>query len=573
MGPDQPVYLWWARLGAAEGISLVGARPGAPALIPAIAGTLHLPLVPVMAGLQYSLGVAVGAATVALVRGRSRGGRPGWLLSGSMAGMFGVHLAAGYVANLAFAVTFVAAAAMLAGRTRRSVPAAVLLLGGGGLFHPEFFAVGMLILGVTAALAWSVGTERGWSSDAPRIVGSIVGAGAIVAAGLASMALGPSRLPVDTSKDGFLRRAGLAQALRDTYLFRFRENVRRYAPWLTLPLAAIGTLQVRGTTSLFLVAWLVCTVLGVPVGIATGWFPPERLMTFGFAAPILAGLGLTWVWERTEPRRWLTIFVTGVLVLLFLVPTIDAQRAQQTFVSPEDLISGSFAGRIARTLPPGTPLVFAVDDIDTSATFLATHVGNLARATVPTDRVQDVYVFVGRVSDYYLGRPTIKGVADYDALSRITLADLPPGPRALFVVRGYDREPSAFTDSHLREWSEGVWSDVPNPRPLPAGPDEPSGSGPWPIALTTVLVLMLVWVIGAGWARWAFGDRVAAATTAPAFGVAALTISALALDRLGMPLTGAWGPSSASALAGLSGYALSFFKGTASVDPATQVDE
>ena len=26
-GPDETVYLWWTRLGAAEGISLVGTRP------------------------------------------------------------------------------------------------------------------------------------------------------------------------------------------------------------------------------------------------------------------------------------------------------------------------------------------------------------------------------------------------------------------------------------------------------------------------------------------------------------------------------------------------------------------
>ena len=42
VGPDEPVYLWWARVGAAEGISLVGARPGTPALIPTVAGALHM---------------------------------------------------------------------------------------------------------------------------------------------------------------------------------------------------------------------------------------------------------------------------------------------------------------------------------------------------------------------------------------------------------------------------------------------------------------------------------------------------------------------------------------------------
>ena len=66
-GPDETVYLWWTRLGVAEGISLVGARPGVPALIATVAGALGVPLVPALAGLQQALGVSIGLASVALV--------------------------------------------------------------------------------------------------------------------------------------------------------------------------------------------------------------------------------------------------------------------------------------------------------------------------------------------------------------------------------------------------------------------------------------------------------------------------------------------------------------------------
>ena len=148
-------------------------------------------------------------------------------------------------------------------------------------------------------------------------------------AGLLSMLIGPPRLSVDTSKDGFLRRAGLADALHDTYLFRFRENVRRYAPWVTLAAGrrrhAAGSrlhAPVPGGVARPSRSW------ACPSGIVTGWFPPERLMTFGFALPMLAALGVTWVWERTEPRRWLTVVRDGVLVVLFACPTVDAQRDQ-----------------------------------------------------------------------------------------------------------------------------------------------------------------------------------------------------------------------------------------------------
>ena len=42
VGPDVPVYLWWTRVGASEGLSTIGSRPGAPALAAALAGTLSL---------------------------------------------------------------------------------------------------------------------------------------------------------------------------------------------------------------------------------------------------------------------------------------------------------------------------------------------------------------------------------------------------------------------------------------------------------------------------------------------------------------------------------------------------
>ena len=573
VGPDGPVYLWWARIAASQDLSLVGARPGTPALIPAVAGTLHLPLVPAVAGLQYSMGAAVGLATVALLRGHLRGGRPGWLLAGSFSGMFAVHLAAGYVANIAFALAFIAAAAMLARRDRRGTIAAALLLGGGGLSHPQFFLVGAAILVAAGALAWVAEPHLGWRSDAGRIVAALSGAGAVVLAGLASMLIGSPRLAVDTSRDGFLRRVGLSERLRNTYLVRFGENVWRYAPWVTVPLAPLGLVQVRGFARRFLAAWLAFTLLAVPLALVMRWFPPERIITFGFALPILAACGITWIWERTEPRRWLTIGITVALIGLVAWPTAMAQNEQTPFMSPEDLRAGTEAGRIAATLPAGTPLVFAVDDLDTSASFLATHVANIARATVPADRIGDVYVFVGTIPDYFAGRPTVKGSVEYDELSRRSLAELPPGPRALFVVPEYDRDPAAFEDARLVRWTDHVWSDVPGPRALPALPGEITDSNPPAIAGSLVAVLALLWVVGMGWASWATTDRVAAAALAPAFGLATLTITAIVLERLGVPLTGSWGPTLASALAGLGGYALGFLQRQVPADPTAQIDE
>jgi hypothetical protein len=574
-GPDETVYLWWTRLGAAEGISLVGARPGVPALIAAVTGSLGVAPVAALAGLQQALGVSIGLGAVALVHGRAHGGRPGWALVGLMAGIFAVHLAGGYVANLAFTTAFLAAAAALARRSRRGVVAAAALLGGGGLSHPQFFLAGAAILVAAAAVAWVLEPEHGWRSDAGRVLAALAGGGVVVGVGLSSMLIGPTRLSVDTSKDGFLRRAGLDGALMRNYLYRFRGSVRRFAPWLTLPLAAIGTLQVRGFTRRFLIAWAAFTLAGVPLGIVTGWFPPERVMTFGFALPILAAQGVTWVWERTESRRWLMVSATAVLVVLFAVPALNAQRSQQPFISPEDLAAATLAGRIAETLPPDTPLVFVVDDPDRFVTFNATNVANIARAAVPPDRADDVYVFVGTLDDLADDRPTVRGEREYDALSRITLSDLPDGERALFVAPQWNLAPSALVDDRLVRWTnvddpEGmpdVRSSVPDPRPLPRADDELAPSSAIAIALASLAVLALLWVVGAGWARWAFDDRIAAAATAPAFGAATLTIAALALERVGVPLDGRWGPALASALAALAGYSLRLVQGKATEDP------
>ncbi|HKI28191.1 MAG TPA: hypothetical protein VKB32_02035, partial [Actinomycetota bacterium] len=70
MGPDAPVYLWWSRLGGAEGLSAIAHRPGVPALSLVLEGTLAISVVQATAALEVVLGVAVGLSAAALVRRR-----------------------------------------------------------------------------------------------------------------------------------------------------------------------------------------------------------------------------------------------------------------------------------------------------------------------------------------------------------------------------------------------------------------------------------------------------------------------------------------------------------------------
>ena len=180
VGPDIPVYLWWTRVGASQGLSLVGERPGSPALLAVLAGATHLPVAAVTAAFEAAFGAAIGVGAAVLVRaagavaGERRGARAAWVLAGLLAGLFTVHLAAGYLANLAFAAPFIAAAVCLAVGTRRGVVAAAIALGGGGLAHPQFFLIGALVLAAVAA--WSLARhERGWQSDAGRVAVATIG--------------------------------------------------------------------------------------------------------------------------------------------------------------------------------------------------------------------------------------------------------------------------------------------------------------------------------------------------------------------------------------------------------------
>ena len=575
VGPDVPVYLWWARVGASEGISLVRDRPGIAVMLPVVSGTWHLPIVAAAAGLQYAMAASVGVAATALVRGRAQGGRAGWLLAGALAGVFAVHLGGGFISNLGFTLAFFSAGTALAVRSRRGTDAAALLLGGGGLVHPQFFVVSAGILGLTALWSWFREPEHGWTSDGGRVAVAVAGGGALMGAGLLASMAGAARLQVDTSKDAFLRRTGLSTTLHTLYRERFWKNVNHYAPWVVLPAAAVGVPRTWGFTRRLLVAWAVVTILGVPVGILTGWFPPERIITFSFALPILAALGVVWGWRRkgSTASRWVARTAGVVVVAVMVGAAWISWNEQSPYLSPDIISSTTLAGRIAATLPPGTPLVFIVNDNDTTAIFLATQAGNILRAGLPPDRAKDIHVYVGDATRFFEGRPTVRGDLSYDTLSKTSLAGIPSGPAAVFVIREFDRDLTDRQDPHLIAWSDAVSSTVPGPVDLPAQPNEFRASSALGISIATVLAALLLWVVGFGWARWTFDDLPTAAASAPGFGVAALALLGVTLERIGLPLTGSWGPTLVSVLAGGLGYLLLVLQGKARPQPVPEVEQ
>jgi hypothetical protein len=542
VGPDAPVYLWWSRLAGAEGLSAIAHRPGVPALSLVLEGTLAISVVQATAALEVVLGVAVGLSAAALVR--RRGGAVGSALAGLLAGTFAVHLAAGYVANLITAAAFLAAGALLDDPRRRAAVLAAVVLAGGGLAHPQFLLLCVAILLVAAALAW-----RDDRREAFRIAGAAAGGAAALGIGLLAVRPGAPSLEVDTSKDAFLRRAGLSSEVPSAYLDRFVHRWTRYVEWVSVPLAAIGFTAPNGNAGRILRSWFVLTFAGVAIGLVTGWLPADRFVTFGFAIPILAALGLVRLWRRLERRRALAVVVTAALTLTMLAGSALAWNRQDPFISEDEARALVLANEAVSRLEPGTPLAFLVNEPDDTVSFLATRAGNVIRAGVPPGRIRDVVVVVPP-------HDARTGSGERDALEAVTARDLAAaedraGRSAAVIVLtpfdGVDR-PSDAIVVHPSDPTKNVFPLV--------DPLEPASAAR--IAWAAIAALALLWVAGYGWARIGLADTITAAAAAPAIGAAMLILVASALDALGVPLGGAIGALAASALAGGGGYLIRF---------------
>jgi hypothetical protein len=579
VGPDAPVYVWWVRAAGHDGLSVIGQRPGTPALMLTVAGTLHLSPLAVTAGVEVALGVAVGLASCAFARVCEGATRVAWVLAGTLAGLFAVHLVAGYLSNLMFAVGFLGACAAVGAGRRRATVAAALLLGAGGLAHPQFWVPGAAIFVLVAA--WALLVRRDGEEFA-RLAWAVAGAGALVVAGLLSMLIGPARLSVDTSRDGFLRRAGLGDVVRSAYLDRFVHRWTRYVQWLSLPLAAVGHLRARGTGGRILRAWLAVIVAGVPLGLVTGLFPPDRLITFGYAVPILAGFGTVWLYGRVSATRIgpkLALAGCAMLLVAMAAGSLIAWHRQEPFFDEAQTTQLEVLNRYVAAAPAGTPIVMLVGSEDGTETFKATQAANVIRAAVPPDRIADVHVVV---ADNSGGAPPDEERRLLAELTSREAQDAIGSANGRVLVGRVDAL-FPFDLTNDTETPEGptvapgvrVGGTGFDPGPAAEAVDPLEPSSPAAIVVASIGVFGLLWVIGYGWGRVAT-DVTAAAALAPAFGLAALTLVAIAGERLGVPLDGWIGPTAVSALAGGGGYLCLLLLGAerhTPAQPATKVHQ
>jgi hypothetical protein len=221
----------------------------------------------------------------------------------------------------------------------------------------------------------------------------------------------------------------------------------------------------------------------------------------------------------------------------------------------------TLAARIAVDRSPvGTPLVYVADSRDPDeALFLLTHAANVARATVPPDRADDVWVFLGDPADLLAGHPTVTGDLRFDTASAWSFDQLPAGDRVLFVIGDEVRDPAALDTPGLTRWDPSVASSEGSPEPLVPLADELTPVEPRKILAATWRAFLLLAVVGLGWSCWALGDVASGVAASPAFAAPLLALSAFAFERLGAPLGSTWASTLACGVTGGLGYGLLAF--------------
>ncbi len=219
-----------------------------------------------------------------------------------------------------------------------------------------------------------------------------------------------------------------------------------------------------------------------------------------------------------------------------------------------------------------------VDPSDEAVTFRATTTANVIRAAVPPGRAADVFVlipqFEGGVEG---GAPSPERARLTDVTARETRAAVArAGGQAIVAELGaYLPADERGSVGPTEEVAPDVWLAGTAPTPAAEAEDPLRPSSPAAIVGASIAVLALLWLVGYGWAR-TVTDATAAAALAPAFGLAAMIVAAIALERAGVPLDGSVGPTAVSVLAGGGGYVCRLVLGAqreAPAEPPTEVEE
>ena len=547
LGPDGPVYLWWTRVAGLDGLSSSVQRPGAPAVVADPAGhAAPAARPPSTAALEVALGGRGRARrSCAFARGGGAAGtRRCWPVCS--AGLFAVHLAAGYLAKLAFAAAFIVARVRPGAGSRAATVAAAIALGGGGLVASVVLRPRFGDPLPVAAVALLVRRGDGVESDAGRIARRRRRR-SDRRGGLLSWRSAP-RAGVDTSRDGFLRRAGLGDIVRSAY----RDRSIHGGPGTSSGCRCRSRgARVRGgatgSCAGCCVAWRRWSSIAAPVGLATGWFPRGSAHHVRVRGADPRGVRhRVAVGALAEPAGPGSRWSRAALVVAMAAGAFIAWRARQPFIVHRGRPSHGRRAIADTRRPPGAPLVFVVDDPDDTVSFLATRAANVIRAAVPPGRSRDVHMFVGARRLPADGRPrSERGTASTTPFAmhagRHPGATRGPPAARRFVLSAVDR--TAAAERRGPGFVRSCSADA--PAPASVGRCDPLRAVLHRARRGRARVAVLAAarrVAGYGWARWAVDDPPRAAASAPAFGVAPLR-SPRRAGAAGVPLDGWVGPA------------------------------
>lgn len=584
LGPDGPVYVWWERFADAVGLSGVR-RPGVSGVGLLLETALRADALAVVTALEPVLAVATGLAGAALAEAALGHDLRRAAITALLVGSFAAFLAPGWLANLTLAAILLVALAAFATAERawRGALLGAALLAAAAVTHALFLAVAIAIIG--GALLLLVPTtfhrlrdgEPLWSLGPTRIVaGTLAGAG-LGALGLWAVAGGP-RAPGDSSQDHFLRRLGLDRMLRARFRERLAGDARHAGPAgiAGLSLAALlpawwHRLRDPGRRLYVAVAasWALVTAAGVVLLWWTGMAPAGRLLNFAYFVPLLAGPAAALALRGPVGVRVLS----AVLVVVMAGAGFAAWYRRGPYMTEHELRTVGRAAAAARALPPDTPLVFLVDTRELAAGFHISRFGNVVRAGLPGDRIDDARMVVGSPADLVAGRPGTGNLdPEYRAIARASLAEARPvlDEAAVFVLEPFNRPgfPQAV-GTGVRLGPDAIAMRL--PRGIDTAPSDParalpSGTAPWAVVVLALGALALLGLLGAGWTRWGLvgGSRLAAIAAAPAAGAGLAVLSVLVADRLGLPAAAAG--SALAALLGAAGYLVALRSGDDAVD-------
>ena len=601
LGWDAPGYAWRTELARAAGVSSLPStmpppgplNPGRPGfvvvggLLSAVLRVHPLRMAAVLPGVMAAAtGLAAGAGVATVL------GRPRWEAAtvglGVGTSMFLVRAinVEGYQDNVLAlgALTAAVTPLLLAVHDRRAILPGVLLLGATGLLHWNVLEVGLAVVGLTT-LIYLPRSMQLWRAEARRPIDTPSGRLLVVGAGGAALAAGGITWVLTAPLPS--PRVDIGQ-----FFGKLRRDLPTYRLPFTLGAAAVGALALAGSASgsgkgadrvrvflAFMLAWCEVTLLAFVGQWAFGrGIAGHRVLAICLAIPILGVLGLVWL-SQWAGRLWRPL--TGALVVAGLGGSAFLAQAEwssyRPVMNPELVVQGATAARylgLAR-VDPARPVVFVVDSRDGDAwsdVWLAAHT---LRASLPADRIQQAYVFVGTPEDYLAQRPTTLPVDQVGPPGGISGAAYNAISGAYFsrVAPTYPKHPIALilaaANRAFVQWAGGHRGSLVGPgvavvsgptdgRSVPAAV---SSAGPWSLpglagaALGTLAILA---VVGAGWAVGLLGPWLRfpeIAAMAPAVGAAALVMGGVVLDLAGLSLAG-WQAYAVVALVAAGGWAL-----------------